>query len=31
MLEGMSTWKPFRVDVPRVDLDDLRDRLVRTR
>ncbi|HEY2671030.1 MAG TPA: epoxide hydrolase [Rugosimonospora sp.] len=28
---GVSTPEPFRIDVPRADLDDLRDRLARTR
>jgi hypothetical protein len=27
----MSTPEPFRIDIPRADLDDLRDRLARTR
>jgi pimeloyl-ACP methyl ester carboxylesterase len=31
MLGGMSTFKPFRIDVPQADLDDLRGRLARTR
>jgi pimeloyl-ACP methyl ester carboxylesterase len=31
MLGGMSTFKPFRSDVPQDDLDDLRNRLARTR
>jgi len=31
MLGGMSTAKPFRIDVPQADLDDLRDWLARTR
>jgi pimeloyl-ACP methyl ester carboxylesterase len=31
MLGGMSTFKPFRSNVPQADLDDLRDRLARTR
>jgi pimeloyl-ACP methyl ester carboxylesterase len=31
MLGGMSTFKPFRIDVPQDDLDDLFGRLARTR
>jgi hypothetical protein len=31
MLDGMSTSKPFRIEIPQADLDDLRDRLARTR
>jgi pimeloyl-ACP methyl ester carboxylesterase len=31
MLGGMSAPEPFRVDIPQADLDDLRDRLARTR
>ena len=31
MLEGMSSYQPFRIHIPQADLDDLRGRLARTR
>jgi len=28
---GSTEFRPFRIDIPQADLDDLRDRLARTR
>jgi epoxide hydrolase len=30
-MDDQAAIRPFRIDIPRADLDDLRDRLARTR